>query len=285
MSRRASLPQGSRYAVLTSVWTCLSLSLASCVIPNDPPTSTAPPSLAEYHTNRDVELSGINVRTLIIQSGSGTLNIVGDPTERRITASAAIHTRARATDLNEPKRIAEEIQLEFRARDTENPELVVTSPRLVGDQSYVAHLTVRMPAGVRLTVVDGAGDIEISNLSEGVNVTSENGVVHIHDVQGGVQLSTGGTKTTVTECTGLIRVADGHGALDVTLVTGDVEVTDTSGELLVAGITGNVLARNNPGSPKFRAIEGDLVLQNISPNDAKVDGVSGSITYPTAAKP
>jgi hypothetical protein len=245
--------------------------------------TAAPPLLADYKTNLNAELSAIDVRTLVVHAGAGTLTIIGEPSLRRVVASA--HVNARAHDWEECQRIAKEVKLEFSAGGAQNPVLTVHVPRLAGEQSYVADLTVRMPAGVRLTVVDGAGDVEMSGLFEGADITSESGKVHVHEVQGGVTLRTGGAQSIIEECTGLIRVADGHGDLIVQHITGEVQVTDTSGELTVQAVTGNVTASNNPGHPRFLSIEGDLVLQNISPNDAVVRDVSGSITYPVVAKP
>ncbi|MCA8959279.1 MAG: hypothetical protein KDC38_02150 [Planctomycetes bacterium] len=254
----------------------------------DPPTAIDPGSrrlsraeLSGFGTDASDEINSTSITSLDVRTGRGTVTITGDPMARSIRASAKI--RSWAETYPEAERIVREIAIRFIARDTENPSLIVPEPDLTtANQDYECDLTIVLPPSVRVSLDNNGGDAAITGLLSGLKVVHNGGELTIQRVQGGVEVDNRGTAAHLTELTGLVQVRDRSGDLTIGFVTGEVLVEDNEGDLTIHSVTGNVTARNNTGTPRFQNIDGDLTLVGIAHNRAVVEGVSGSVVYPSS---
>jgi DUF4097 and DUF4098 domain-containing protein YvlB len=99
-----------------------------------------------------------------------------------------------------------------------------------------AHLTIRVPADVRL---------EVSNVSASLNVSGVQGRAHLKTVSGAIRATMQGSDLDATSVSGRIEISGGQarsrmrastvsGAVDILQGAGDLEVRSTSGRLEVA---------------------------------------------------
>ncbi len=99
-----------------------------------------------------------------------------------------------------------------------------------------AHLTIRVPADVRLVA---------SNVSASLNVSGVQGRAHLKTVSGATRATRQGSDLDATSVSGHIEISGGHarsrmrastvsGAVDILQGAGDMEVRSTSGRLEVA---------------------------------------------------
>lgn len=228
--------------------------------PHQPVPQT--PRAAEFGINAQESVPAAGVKSLEIRSGTGLLKVVTDPQATEIRAEGRIWSRANSLD--EAERIAKEARLEIDARETENPAIIVTDPHLGAEaDEYLMDLTVTIPASLRLVIKDGAGNIDISGVTGGLQLWNTSGDIEIFGVKGGVEVTHQGTRCVIQECSGLIQVFDGDGDLLISECTGEVRVKDTRGKLFIAYISGNVKAESNPEGIEVVNVDGKVHLIDI----------------------
>lgn len=251
--------------------------LTGCVMPPPPtpqpaPGMPAPVSVAEFSRNNDfVELPARHMKTLAIRANHGLLHVEGSD-RSTLTVRSLIFSRGQSPA--EAERINREIQVHLTSVETENPTLTVTDPHLTeGNQHYQVDLTVLVPHGVRVSIVDGGGSIVVSGLSQGVEIDNESGPIEISDVLGGVQLTNRGGPTTITRASGRIALNDGPSDLTVEQIEGEVHILDAGGKLAVRHVSGAVIARGNRQGLELVNIDGPATLIGIPAERCSLQGV------------
>jgi len=238
---------------------------------------------AEFTRNVDHRIDATGVRTLSIETGPGTLTVVGEAGRREIAIEGVL--LAEAESFAEAKRIAGEVELALQSERTENPAVKVTEPRLVGSgQSHTLDLVVRVPPSVLVAIVDTAGDIEVSGLGAGTRIACASGKVAISGVQGGVELRTQGSTASIRDSGGRIDVKDGAGDLEVSGISGDIVIVDTDGKLAIRNVTGDVTASDNPVGAIVQNVDGDVTLIRIDPASVQIQGLGGTLKYPAGSQ-
>ena len=95
------------------------------------------------------------------------------------------------------------------------------------------HVTIKVPAGVRLAVHSGNGDISVTGAHAELIARSGNGRVRVAGTAGEVDAASGNGEVTVDNVRGPVRANSGNGDVRVSTVQGPVSATSGNGDLLV----------------------------------------------------
>ena len=124
--------------------------------------------------------------------------------------------------------------------------------------------SVTAPAGLPLTVTDGAGDLNASGFGGHVTLSSGGGDITASRLSGAVELSSGAGDITASGLDGSVRLSDGSGNIYVTgLAVTDVVGDDGSGDITltftrvprlvnVTGESGNITLVLPPGPTAYQ---------------------------------
>jgi putative adhesin len=94
-------------------------------------------------------------------------------------------------------------------------------------------VTIRVPAGVRLSTKSGNGDVSVSGAYAEAIAGSGNGKVRVSGTAGEVEASSGNGEVTVENVRGPVTANSGNGDIRVTTVQGPVSASSGNGDLLV----------------------------------------------------
>jgi DUF4097 and DUF4098 domain-containing protein YvlB len=208
-------------------------------------------ALADYQEVRALSLAARGVDTVSIQSGAGSLDVIGVPGAGDITVTATIEISGQS-DERAREVIATDMVLSL-LKDSDRAELKawIDDGWGTGQSSHI-HLEVRMPEGLHLEVDDGSGSIDIGNVRGDIMLEDGSGSLDMRDVGGNVEIE------------------DGSGSISVSGVGGDLAINDGSGSITVRDVRGSVTVDDGSGSIDVRNVEEDLVI---------VDDGSGGLDF------
>lgn len=144
--------------------------------------------------------------------------------------------------------------------ETDDGELTIdaTSRRLeIGTRgtrgmTRVDRLEVQVPAGSRVLINNGGGDITARGISGGFEATTFNGDVEASDLGDRVAIKTFNGDVTVARVTGRLAVNASNGDVEVRDARGDVQVGTLNGDIDLAGITSrDVRAKTMSGTIRY----------------------------------
>jgi hypothetical protein len=95
------------------------------------------------------------------------------------------------------------------------------------------NVTIRVPAGVRLAVHSGNGDIAVTGAHAELIARSGNGRVRVAGTAGEVDAASGNGEVTVDNVRGPVSANSGNGDVRVTTVMGPVSARSGNGDLIV----------------------------------------------------
>lgn len=95
------------------------------------------------------------------------------------------------------------------------------------------NVTIRVPAGVRLAVHSGNGDIGVTGAHAELVARSGNGRVRVSGTAGEVDAASGNGAVTVESVRGPVRANSGNGDVRVTTVQGPVSAASGNGDLII----------------------------------------------------
>src|SRR5687768_10978581 len=95
------------------------------------------------------------------------------------------------------------------------------------------NVTIRVPAGVRLAVHSGNGDIAVTGAHAELIARSGNGRVRVSGTAGEVDAASGNGEVTVDNVRGPVSANSGNGDVRVTTVQGPVSARSGNGDLIV----------------------------------------------------
>jgi hypothetical protein len=135
-------------------------------------------------------------------------------------------------------------------------------------------LDIQAPAEMKIAAQTGSGDINISDMKGGVNLTSSNGDTEIHDITGDVTIQSRHGDTEISGVHGNVRV-EGEG--------GDVEIADVTGSATLQGeFYGTIRVRNVPGGVTFTSSRTNLTIGGLT-GHVEIDSGSLEIADVTGA--
>ena len=95
------------------------------------------------------------------------------------------------------------------------------------------NVTIRVPAGVRLAVHSGNGDVAVTGAHAELVARSGNGRVRVSGTAGEVDAASGNGEVTVENVRGPVSANSGNGDVRVTTVQGPVSARSGNGDLIV----------------------------------------------------
>lgn len=205
-----------------------------------------------YEAERRVGLDAAGVTALLVDAGSGELEVEGTAGSDRVEAVA----RACASEEDD----LASLQLTLERRGSE----LVLSAHYPDDRGrrwerggYARlDLVVRVPRGMALDVEDSSGGMRISGVGA-LDIDDSSGSIVVEDVDGPV------------------RIDDSSGEVEVRGVRGDVEVEDGSGEIVLVRVEGSVRVDDGSGSIEVEEVGRDVVVVDDGSGSIRVRGVGG----------
>jgi hypothetical protein len=214
-------------------------------------TGLSASALADFQEVRELSLAARGVDTVSIESGAGSLDVIGVPGADDITVTATIELSGRNDD--RAREVIESDMVLSLQKDSDRAELRAwfDDGWGVGHSSQI-HLEVRMPEGLHLEIDDGSGSVDIGNVRGDIMLEDGSGSLDMHDVGGNVEIE------------------DGSGSISVSGVGGDLAINDGSGSITVRDVSGSVTVDDGSGNIDVRNVEEDLVI---------VDDGSGGLDF------
>lgn len=127
------------------------------------------------------------------------------------------------------------------------------------------NLTVEVPAGLSIEVVNNNGKVEITNVKGQLNVRTDNGGVHVLGLDGRLEVNTENGQITVSAVTGNVVTNTRNGQIRVENPGGDVQARTGNGNIelsSIAPLSKTYLLSSSSGSLDFRLPGGsDLAIE------------------------
>lgn len=245
---------------------------------------------AQHSAPRSATVDARGVRTVHVHAGAGTLHVEGRERLGEVEARGTAHAPDRS--------VLEEIRIRSERRgdeihiETEIPHgnWNRSSPRL--------DLTVDVPAGVAVVVVDGSGEAVVRGVAA-ARIEDGSGALRVEQIPGEVSIEDGSGEIHVSSV-GSLRLVDGSGEVVIDDVAGDVRLSDGSGQVTVQRVRGSVrvdsdgsggldfrgvrehvhVRRDGSGGIRVRDVGGDLRVDSKGSGGVSVDGVRGQVHIP-----
>jgi len=240
---------------LTSVAT-----LSGCIV-------VASPSHADFHIQRELSLDAAQLASLSVETGAGDLIIRGKKGLTEIQVKADIYTDSKKKD---------EFELSLNTSSTGKAKLIANinnnSGFWIGNSPHI-DITVYVPEVMMLSIDDGSGEIEVSNINAGVDIKDGSGDLSIVDINGDLNISDGSGELSIENVVGNVDIEDGSGEITISSISGDVVIEDGSGEIYAKQISGNANIDDGSGDLTVRNVTGLVVINDGSGNiDVKYAG-------------
>ncbi|WP_455382097.1 DUF4097 family beta strand repeat-containing protein, partial [Salinispira pacifica] len=199
---------------------------------------------------RSGELSSSGVELVSVVAGAGTLQVHGDG--NRISVSGKVCAPNQVT--------ADNVRIRMSTK-AGTAAVVAEFPYSVDGADTRLDLTVRIPPGLEVSVINRSGDVSIEGVA-GVTFADLAGNVRIRKISGGVTIT---------------RNAKGHVLIEDIAGTAAVQ-RDLGGTLELRRIDGNVVIQHSETERiVIQDIRGDVVLWNDGPGDVQIENVRGDL--------
>ncbi len=133
-----------------------------------------------------------------------------------------------------------------------------------------ADLRISVPAGRRVNVNVGVGDISVANVDGQLHVDGSSSSVNATGTRGALDVDVGSGSVTVNDARGILSIDTGSGRVEVSTFTGsDLSIDTGSGAVGITGATAATVSVST-GS-------GDVRLSAIASPNLKVDTGSGEV--------
>lgn len=203
------------------------------------PLLLIPSSLAaqecRHEARRDARFAVDSGDRLLLVARSGSLRVEG----RAGSTEVVIQGRACASSEDLLERIILTTDRDGSRAHVEVAEIDWEDGWFDGDRYARLDLTVEIPAGMRVEIQDGSGEMLVRGTGE-LLIDDGSGEIDIDDITGDVRIDDGSGEVIVANVRGSVTIDDGSGEVTVREVTGSVTVDDGSGSIEIAGVGGSV---------------------------------------------
>ncbi|HEV2641570.1 MAG TPA: hypothetical protein VGT98_02630 [Candidatus Elarobacter sp.] len=228
------------------------------------------------HRSGVESLAGVSV--LRLDAGAGWLRIEGHEGQTEARFDGVAHASSHL--------ILDRIRITtHRSGDTLVVVAAVPEDRAPVGQAAALDLTVLVPPGLRLDVVDrsgetiirGVGPLRIDHGDGGLDIDGVSGDLNVHDADGDMVL---------LNIRGNVSIVDAGGAIYLTNVHGSVSIpSDGAGEIQVASVTGDVIVGSKrSGEVRARDIGGNLEVKAHGSGAVQYRDVRGKVTIPAVRR-
>jgi hypothetical protein len=231
----------------------------------------------EYTAQRSAEIPAMGATVLKLDMGAGYLRVQGSARAQNVTVSA-IASAPSASTLGG-------VQLAtHRSGDTIYVASIMPPTPPAGGGA-VLDATIRIPAGIALTVRDSAGESLFRNVGS-LTVVHGSGSLDVDSVAGRLDVTDGDGDMVIADVGGDVSIRDGSGSIYVTNVRGSVDIPqDGSGEIQIVTVAGSVnVGVEQSGEVVARNVGGDLAIRAAGNGSIEYHDVKGHVTIPTASR-
>lgn len=215
----------------------------------------------ELQETRELELRVEPGSRFSIDAGAGPLSLAGDSSADAIYVTAEIH-QVRPHD---------DYVLTLDS-DGDGARLVADmNADYTGANDFIA-LTIRVPDSLRVAIDDGSGSMEVSGLSDALDITDGSGSMEVRDIAADVTIDDGSGSMRVANVDGDLTIEDGSGSITVHGTTGNVSIDDSSGSITVTDTGGTVTIRDGSGGITVDGAE-DFDLIEDGSGSVEVTGI------------
>jgi hypothetical protein len=230
-----------------------------------------------FRETRNFELSADGVNVLSMHCGAGKLILKGVEGSDAIRVTAEIE--ASGIKESEFQLLGEKlIELDLR-REYSRALLFsnVAKPPFTHADARI-HLFVEVPIRMNVRILDGSGEITVSNINGNVEIDDDSGAVRIENIIGTLRIKDTSGDLEIDDIQGAVEIIDGSGSIVVLDVTGDVNIKDTSGGIEVNDVGGSVTVSDGSGSIDIVKVAKNVFIQEAGSGEIDVEGVRGKVT-------
>lgn len=217
------------------------------------------------HQQRELTLDSQDLQGLIAETGAGSLEIIGVEGLTQIKLVADIYS-------NDDSKVI--LTLEKKA----NKAKLKADFEQSGFNNYSPYIDLKLqvPANLALDIDDGSGAILISKMTADINVKDGSGELIINGGNN-VSIDDGSGDIEVSQINGNLTVEDGSGAIKVTDVRGNIAIDDGSGNIEVANVQSPVTITDGSGDINVFNTKGLTILAAGS-GDVKFNKIDGPVS-------
>jgi DUF4097 and DUF4098 domain-containing protein YvlB len=232
--------------------------MSGCVV-------VASPSRADFHIQKELSLDARSLTAFDIETGSGSLVVVGEKGLNEIKVTADIYTDKKYTD-----------NYELTLKESGNSAFLVaknhsSSGFWVGNSPHI-DVVIHVPEAMALDIDDGSGDININNINAQVNIKDGSGDLVVKNIMGDTNINDGSGEIEVDQISGDVNIVDGSGEININEVNGNLTIDDGSGTIYAKNINGNADIEDGSGDLTVKRITGTVTVDDgsgsININDA-----------------
>ncbi len=223
----------------------------------------------EYHTKIEIEQPAGDFTNLKVFSKSGDVNILPSNNDNIIVEADVVITS-----------MSEKYQQRFMKRfmtlgfEKENDKLVFRSNfanqkteglygigyiiRHIGTPGSKINFTMYVPHNLYVSVIDGSGDLNIKNLSNGIKIADGSGSIHVESISGHVEIydNAGDIKIENIMNVGELIIRDESGDIYGNTIYGSVDIHDGSGSINLQNVNGLVDIHDGSGDINANVTDG-----------------------------
>jgi hypothetical protein len=155
--------------------------------------------------------------------------------------------------------------------------LLVRSPAELPLRLVPLVVTVRAPAGSRLAVRSGSGDITVTGRAGGSSARTGAGDIRLDAVDGDAELNAGSGTVQAGPISGRTRARTGSGDLSLAALNGPGDVKAGSGKIRLGEVRADLLARTGSGSLQISDAESGRLDLTTGSGDLRVGVHAGVI--------
>jgi hypothetical protein len=200
------------------------------------------------HEERNLSLSAANLSQLVADTGAGKLDIIGEEGRDTIELQASIYYYD-----------SEDIRLSLTSRCNDAVLEAGFASSVNGMNSPYIDVVVKVPARLALILDDGSGDIDIRGNGK---VVDGSGDLYISQLSGNLTLEDGSGDAHIRQIKGNVSVEDGSGDLIISNIGGVVTIDDGSGDINIDGAGGLTIVDSGSGDLKINAINGPVQIND-----------------------
>jgi DUF4097 and DUF4098 domain-containing protein YvlB len=224
--------------------------------------------------------------TLRVRNTSGEIRIESHP-ENKIMIDAL--KMVEADDFEKAKTIAEEIEVNIKDYDSEI-EIKTRYPSRKSRRFFSSGRNVTVcvdyhiwvPEEIELSIHSTSGDVTISDISGGVEVSLTSGDFSMKRMRGNLDLETTSGDVKVLNVEGDVAIRGTSSDLELSDIKGHVKISSTSGETSVEDLTGSVGIHKTSGDSYLKMIKGDIQTSSSSGN-LIIDQIEGGLDLETSS--
>lgn len=217
----------------------------------------------DYVEARDLRLPATGIDKLKIDSGAGSLDVVGIAGSDEIAVRATINV-PNSNDTKARKIIESDMTLNLAGEGTGATltSHFENSLRFWASQPSI-DLRVSVPERFVLVLDDGSGSLKVRQVLGDITIDDGSGSIALAKVGGDIRIDDGSGSISAENVGGSLNIVDGSGSITIATVGGSVTIDDGSGSISVSDVSKDLIIEDDgSGSLNFARIQGRVEKQD-----------------------